>query len=604
MPYNEKLPEWQNPGQEPPSSRKINGWNPQDRPPAEWMNWFFNRTYAVLKEMKDRGISIDEFQEVTNLRIDSDGNFHETVEDRLNAEQNKFDNKVTKQKYYVSMKEFPRYDIEISDSPRWQRAIDSLTEGGIIIPEIVEYILNVTVIIKENIGIIGQGYGRFKIGTSFRYVGTGPAFTFTNRTAGILLSNFKIYAKSGDSSFQNFTGIDINFAELVTIENITIENANIGIDCTGSLGSIYLLNIINPFIFNCLNEGIYIRSGTWKNGIYIKVGDISDNNIGIRCATGNGNTIDGDAAEIGRNKTGGILLEGGVWTVKGALWIEGSPYGIQSTGGHHHILGDVYCISPINKMGGSLIVDSQAHVQPVQASAIKKGLVFWYSFEEGSGSVTYDRSSGHKGTFSSVPTWNSDVSVFGTTIESISSNSLNLPLDKIDWAKDWTILTLAKGPNTSNFFFLLGSDNIQQLFFRPYQNGTQLWDNTGFKKNFQSFPNRDATLNMNWHIIAYDSANKKLNVYSQSGKLQDSFTYTVSPAMSSPRLVNLASVGIVLDEFIVYNRILNDSEIRAITQMTLPPDVKGDDFMILKSPDGSRWRLTLDNNGAWTSVKI
>ncbi|ULO08944.1 hypothetical protein H1230_09310 [Paenibacillus sp. 19GGS1-52] len=50
--FNEKLPEWQEPGIEPPTSRKTMGWQVNDKPPAGWLNWLFNRIYVVLVEIR------------------------------------------------------------------------------------------------------------------------------------------------------------------------------------------------------------------------------------------------------------------------------------------------------------------------------------------------------------------------------------------------------------------------------------------------------------------------------------------------------------------------------------------------------------------------
>ncbi|KQU22368.1 hypothetical protein ASG61_22965 [Bacillus sp. Leaf75] len=69
MPYSEKLPEWLNPGQEPPSTRKNSGWSPQDRPPAEWMNYHQNRTYKVLKELQENATHNDVFKEAESRTL-------------------------------------------------------------------------------------------------------------------------------------------------------------------------------------------------------------------------------------------------------------------------------------------------------------------------------------------------------------------------------------------------------------------------------------------------------------------------------------------------------------------------------------------------------
>lgn len=53
MNFNEKLPEWHKEGIEPPESKKTEGWSASDRPPAEWFNWLFHRTYKVFQEIRN-----------------------------------------------------------------------------------------------------------------------------------------------------------------------------------------------------------------------------------------------------------------------------------------------------------------------------------------------------------------------------------------------------------------------------------------------------------------------------------------------------------------------------------------------------------------------
>ncbi|MEY9097066.1 hypothetical protein, partial [Paenibacillus sp. RC84] len=52
MAFNESPPKWEAPGQEPPDNRKVTGWQPKDRPAAEFFNWFFNRVYKSIKELQ------------------------------------------------------------------------------------------------------------------------------------------------------------------------------------------------------------------------------------------------------------------------------------------------------------------------------------------------------------------------------------------------------------------------------------------------------------------------------------------------------------------------------------------------------------------------
>ncbi|MGN7359448.1 phage tail protein [Paenibacillus sp. SAF-054] len=54
MAFTEKMPEWQAEGIEPPDSKKQAGWDVEDKPPAGWWNWVWNRTWRVLKEIREK----------------------------------------------------------------------------------------------------------------------------------------------------------------------------------------------------------------------------------------------------------------------------------------------------------------------------------------------------------------------------------------------------------------------------------------------------------------------------------------------------------------------------------------------------------------------
>ncbi|MFD1777001.1 hypothetical protein [Paenibacillus rhizophilus] len=50
--FNEQLPQWDAAGIEPPATKKTNGWAVDDKPPAGWLNWLFNRIYKVVSEIR------------------------------------------------------------------------------------------------------------------------------------------------------------------------------------------------------------------------------------------------------------------------------------------------------------------------------------------------------------------------------------------------------------------------------------------------------------------------------------------------------------------------------------------------------------------------
>lgn len=51
MDFYTELPEWHAEGEAPPQPKRNEGWNPEERVPASWLNWFFHRTYESLREI-------------------------------------------------------------------------------------------------------------------------------------------------------------------------------------------------------------------------------------------------------------------------------------------------------------------------------------------------------------------------------------------------------------------------------------------------------------------------------------------------------------------------------------------------------------------------
>ncbi|EAD4808932.1 hypothetical protein EON13_15350, partial [Listeria monocytogenes] len=51
--FNANLARWEATGTKPPDSTIQNGWLAGTKPPADWFNWYFNRTYTALKEIQE-----------------------------------------------------------------------------------------------------------------------------------------------------------------------------------------------------------------------------------------------------------------------------------------------------------------------------------------------------------------------------------------------------------------------------------------------------------------------------------------------------------------------------------------------------------------------
>lgn len=520
------------------------------------------------------------------------------------VEDNKI--KVNEQNFYISIKRFPRLAGETDDSPRIQRGIAFIAAagGGKLVLEAVKYILAASITMDINVKLEGQGSAQWRIGTTFSYTGTGAAVVYSSGSTRSLLKGILIKAETNAPNYQNFTGIDIQRGELLNIEDVTIIGAKRGIDCSGSVGALYLIDIDEITILNCLEEGILVRdTGSWKNGIRIGVKDISDNKIGIKASIGQGNTIEGNASEIGRNTEAGIVLTAGNWIIKGSLWIENSPKGIHVTGGHHTIDGEIYCIGKMIVDAGTLISNAkQFYSSPAYKGISNKNLKYWYSFDETSGSFCYDRSAYKKATIIDVAnvTRNASNGFFRNTI---GNSEISLP-NEIDWSKSWTVVALGKGINTRNLLYIRASDNIASLFFRYNENGIQVWNNSpGFLGNIPTSTSQVLTSNMDWTVFSYDATIGRFSSYTKSGLVNTTLDYTIPAIFDVPKLVRLGNTSVDIDEFAVYDRVLDPLEIAAITDLKVLPTF--DNRMVtLDSPDGSKWKQTIDNAGVPSWVKI
>src|SRR5690606_8695130 len=79
MAFKRPLPEWNNPGVEPPQTKKDVGWLGREKPPAQWHNWFQHLTYKALEELQHGaahvtfGATAPTSPDVNDLWVDTSG---------------------------------------------------------------------------------------------------------------------------------------------------------------------------------------------------------------------------------------------------------------------------------------------------------------------------------------------------------------------------------------------------------------------------------------------------------------------------------------------------------------------------------------------------
>ena len=77
MAFKRPLPEWNNPGVEPPQSKKDMGWLGREKPPAQWHNWFQHLVFKALEELQQNaahvtfGVTAPISPDVNDLWVDT-----------------------------------------------------------------------------------------------------------------------------------------------------------------------------------------------------------------------------------------------------------------------------------------------------------------------------------------------------------------------------------------------------------------------------------------------------------------------------------------------------------------------------------------------------
>ncbi len=90
MAFNEELPRWENEGASPPEAKKdtTGGWEPEEKPPASWFNWFWNRAYKAVQELQNKAVHETTFDShTTNNTPHLDANETHNWGFRVNADK-------------------------------------------------------------------------------------------------------------------------------------------------------------------------------------------------------------------------------------------------------------------------------------------------------------------------------------------------------------------------------------------------------------------------------------------------------------------------------------------------------------------------------------
>ncbi|MED4933983.1 phage tail protein [Heyndrickxia coagulans] len=84
MPFKKSLPEWNKEGTEPPQSLKDSGWQANQKPPADYFNWFFNKVFLALSELQKEAVNEEQIGVPNGIAtLDQNGDLPLTQADNI-----------------------------------------------------------------------------------------------------------------------------------------------------------------------------------------------------------------------------------------------------------------------------------------------------------------------------------------------------------------------------------------------------------------------------------------------------------------------------------------------------------------------------------------
>ncbi|MCE5168537.1 hypothetical protein LQV63_04310 [Paenibacillus profundus] len=107
MAFQKELPEWKAAGIQPPESKRVKGWEIEDRPPADWLNWQTNRTFEALKELQEKAA---EKTDITTVLEEAKSYANQAEQRAKDASAEELDTHVSDTQKHVSDTERPKWN--------------------------------------------------------------------------------------------------------------------------------------------------------------------------------------------------------------------------------------------------------------------------------------------------------------------------------------------------------------------------------------------------------------------------------------------------------------------------------------------------------------
>lgn len=486
--------------------------------------------------------------------------------------------------------------------------------GGVVVLPISDVRLpqgDTTIVVPRSCGLVGaaldlggqRGGGVINHPTCLHYTGTGSAIKFEGPGVNCRISGFSIVSEPADDNYQNFKGVEFNVMARGRADEIYVEGANVGFDFSCSDGNINGCSLTNLAAHGCATFGFkadFVSSSAapFFQACLLTVREASAcGTAGIYIGNGqqNHNTLRIEGGQVGGNGIG-ILLddnESGTchWQLWGNAWLEQNTNGnivVRNTA-VLYVGGDI--TGSDNNITGGFITEGEGRIIPLGRSSFdnysfaftgfpSKGLARAWSFVDEGGNNFHCPITGAKAEISGTATKVSANTRFSDGVASFAGgNGVRVRDETFNWTADWTLAVLVYRPASATVGDVLHVQKNSGPSILRWTIGTStttlITRDAGATAVSASITmtHNNARRAPVWVVLSYDASETKFTVHTPNGRPRQSITRAVPPALTAGNYDNfsvtgsIASSDLVIDEFILYNRVLSADEIMAINEL-------------------------------------
>lgn len=217
----EQLPVWNNPGIEPSTDLKVNGWQPGQKPSAQHFNWLFNRAYKCLEELQGDSSKITELEQTLT-----------ELEQTVTLNNEKFNEHLAD--IAVNVKDFGAIGDGFSDDTKAiQDAINFVSENGGGTVFLPKGVYNYTKLIPRSfVTIEGSGQGT----TYLLCTDTSPHSSIIKEDDGKRVSYFGLKNLTIATAISNVSASQDVFKDVFGVNLIGCERSKISNVAIGGFG--------------------------------------------------------------------------------------------------------------------------------------------------------------------------------------------------------------------------------------------------------------------------------------------------------------------------------------------------------------------------------